>query len=102
VRANRHGAGGFAWSVPALVRDAVGLGLSTLAVGAVLHVLAPGGLPLFRHVVAAGAALLLWCYCDGVVGRMSWGLAAVEAVLRLRLSLAWAELLCDASGSHVG
>jgi hypothetical protein len=102
VTASRHGPGWCPWPVPALVREAAGLGLSTLAVGAVLHALAPGGLPLIRHVVAAGAALLVWCYCDGMAGRLSWGLAAVEALLRLRLSLAWAELLCDAWGSHVG
>ena len=97
MRANRHGAGGFAWSVPALVRDAVGLGLSTLAVGAVLHVLAPEG-PLVRHVVATGAALLVWCYCDGMVGRLSWGLAALEALLRLRLALVWDDFLAKALG----
>jgi len=75
------------------VRDAAGLGLSTLAVSAVLYALAPEGRPLIRHIVAAGVALLVWCYCDGMVGRLSWGLAAMEALLRLRLSLAWAELL---------
>ena len=93
MRSGRHWPGGFAWSIPVPVRDAAGLGLSTLAVGAVLCALAPGNQPLVRHVVAAGVALLVWCYCDGMVGRLGWGLAAIEALLRLRLSLAWAELL---------
>ena len=96
MTSDRHGAGGFAWSVPALVRDAAGLGLSTFAVGAVLlHALTPEG-PLVRHVAAAGVALLVWCYCDGMVGRLSWGLAALEALLRLRLALVWDEILVDA------
>ena len=73
MRAGRHGPGGCAWSIPDLVRDAADLGLSTLAVGAVLCALAPGNQPLVRHVAAAGVALLVWCYCDGMVGRLSWG-----------------------------
>ena len=93
MRAGRHGAGGCAWSIPVLVRDAAGVGLSTLVVDAVLYALAPRDQPLVRHVVAVGVALMVWCYCDGKVGRLSWGLAALEALLRLRLSLAWAELL---------
>ena len=93
MRAGRHGAGGSPRTVPALVREATGLGLSTFAVGAVLYALAPGRLPPIGHAIAAGLALLVWCYCDGKVGRLSWGLAAMEALLRLRLSLAWAELL---------
>ncbi len=102
MRADRHGAGGCSWPVPALVRDAAGLGLSTFAVGTVLYVLAPDGQPLIRHVAAAGAALLVWCYCDGLVGRLSWGLAAVEALLRLRLALVWVELLFDALRPDTG
>jgi hypothetical protein len=69
------------------------LGLSTLAVSAVLYVLAPGNQPLTRHIVAAGVLLLVWCYCDGMVGRQSWGLAALEALLRLRLALVWVDFL---------
>lgn len=102
MRAGRHGAGGSPWSVPLLARDAAGLGSSTLVVGAVLYVLAPDGQPLVRQVAAAGVALLVWCYCDGMVGRLSWGLAAVEALLRLRLALVCAELLFDALRPNTG
>ena len=93
MKAGRPRAGRPRWPIPALVRDAAARGLSTLAVGAVLYALAPGDQPLVRHVVVVGVALTVWCYCDGKVGRLSWGLAALEALLRLRLSLAWAELL---------
>jgi hypothetical protein len=61
-----------------------------------LSMLAPAGHPAIGHTVATGAALLVWCYCDGMVGRQSWGLAALEALLRLRLALAWVEFLFDA------
>ena len=37
--------------------------------------------------------MLVWCYCDGMVGRLNWGLAALEALLRLRLALAWFDFL---------
>jgi hypothetical protein len=97
VKAGRR-VGGLQWSIAALVKDAATLGLSTLAMGAELYVLAPGGQPLLYHAVAPGVALLVWCYCDGMVGRLSWGLAAVEALLRLRLALAWAELLLEILG----
>ena len=93
MRAGRHGAGGPPWSILALARDAAGLGLTTLAVGALLYALTPGRQPPIDHAVAAGVAQLVWCHCEGLVGRLSWGLAAIEALLRLRLSLAWAELL---------
>ena len=86
----RHGVGGSLWSLPALVRDAAGLGLSTLSVSAMLSTLAPAGQPPISHAVATGAALLVWCYCDGMVGRLNWGLAAL---LRLRLALAWVDFL---------
>jgi hypothetical protein len=102
VRANRHGESGPPWFVPALVRDATGLGLSTLAVGAVLYALAPGARPPLSHAVATGVALLVWCYCDGMVGRLCWGLAAIEALLRLRLALAWIGFLHGALGPHTG
>ena len=42
------------------------------------------------------------CHFEGMVGRLSWGLAGVEALLRLRLELAWVELLFEASGSSAG
>jgi hypothetical protein len=96
VRTSRHGTSGPPWSIPALLRDAAGLGLSTLAVGAELYVLAPGGQPSLHHTVATGAALLVWCCCDGMIGRLHWSLAALEALLRLRLALAWAEFLLEA------
>jgi hypothetical protein len=79
--------------LPALVRDVAGLGLSTLSVGVMLSALAPAGQPPISHTVATGAALLVWCYCDGMVGRLNWGLAALEALLRLRLALVWVEFL---------
>ena len=85
--------GGPRWPIPALVRDAAALGLSTLAVGAVLYALAPGRQPPPHHAVATGVLLLVWCYCDGMIGRLSWGLAALEALLRLRIALVWAEFL---------
>jgi hypothetical protein len=102
VSAGRHGVGGSPWSVLALARDAAGLGLTTLAVGALLYALAPGRLPPIGHAVAAGLAQLVWCHCDGMIGRLSWGLAALEALLRLRIELAWVELLFDASCSGAG
>jgi len=37
-----------------------------------------------------------------MVGRLSWGLAAVEALLRLRLALVWVELLFDALRPNTG
>jgi hypothetical protein len=100
VKLSQHGRDGPPWSIPALVRDAVGLsfGLSTLAVSAVLYVLAPENQPLTRHIVAAGVLLLVWCYCDGMVGRLHWGLAVVEALLRLRLALMWDKTLFDVLG----
>ena len=102
MRAGRHGAGGSPWSVPALVREAAGLGLTTLAVGALLYALAPGRQPPIGHAAAMGLAQLVWCHRDGLVGRLSWGLAAVEALLRLRIELAWVEVLFDALGSSAG
>jgi len=92
----RHGVGGALWPLPALVRDAACLGLSTLSVSSMLSTLAPAGQPPIGHTVATGAALLVWCYCDGMVGRLNWGLAALEALLRLRLALAWVEFLFNA------
>ena len=88
--------------IPALVQDAAGLGVSTLAAGTELYVVAPGGQPEIGHAAAAGMALLVWCHCSGMVGRLSWGLAAVEALLRLRLALGWAALLCEALSPNTG
>ena len=62
-----------------------------------LSMLAPAGHPPIGHAAATGAALLVWCYCDGMVGRQSWGLTALEALLRLRLALAWVKFLLAAS-----
>jgi len=50
-----------------------------------------GEQPSTNSVVTEGLALLIWCYYDGIVGHLSWGLAAVEALLRLRLAQAWAN-----------
>jgi hypothetical protein len=88
--------------VPALVRETAELGLSTLALGAALAALPPAGPPPAGQVAATGALLLVMCYCGGTVGRLSWGLAALEALLRLRLALAWCELLLEAFGSDAG
>jgi hypothetical protein len=93
VRTARYAASGSWRPLPALVRDVAGLGLSTLSVGVMLSALAPAGQPSIGHTVATGAALLVWCYCDGMVGRLNWGLAALEALLRLRLALVWVEFL---------
>jgi hypothetical protein len=79
------------------------LALSTSLVGCVLFALVPEAQPpAGRHTAAAGAALVVWCYCDGLVGRMSWGLAALEGLLRLRLALEWTALLLDAFGPRGG
>ena len=96
MRTARYAASGSWRPLPALVRDAAGLGLSTLSVGVMLSALAPAGQPSIGHAIATGAALLVWCYCDGMVGRLNWGLAALEALLRLRLALAWVEFLFNA------
>ena len=62
--------------------------LSTLVIGAVLFALPPFAEPPIGYQVAAtGAALVVWCYCDGIVGRLSLGLAALEGLLRLRVDL---------------
>ncbi len=88
--------------VAAFAWDAAELGLSTLALGAALVALPPAGPPLAGQVAATGALLLGVCYCAGTVGRLSWGLAALEALLRLRLALAWCELLLGAFGPDGG
>lgn len=80
-----------------------GLAFSSLAVGAVLFALAPAEQPPpGRHAAAAGAALVVWCYRDGLIGRMDWGLAALEGLLRLRLAMEWAALLLEAFGPRDG
>ena len=80
-----------------------GLAFSTLMVGVVLFALTPAAQPpLGRHVAATGAALVVWCYCDGLIGRMDWGLAALEGLLRLRLAMEWAALLSGAFGPRDG
>jgi hypothetical protein len=79
--------------------EIAGLALSTLAIGAALVVLPPTAEPPLGHqVVATGALLVVWCYCDGIVGRLHFGLAAVEGLLRLKLALHWAVLLLDVLG----
>ena len=52
------------------------------------------------QVAAAGAALVVWCYCDGIVGRLSLGLAALEGLLRLKIALGWTMLFLEAYGPH--
>jgi hypothetical protein len=79
----------------AFATDATRLGLSTFAVGAVLYALAPGERPPVTYTVVTGTELLIWCYSDGMVGRLCLGLAAIEALLRLRLVLTWVEFLSD-------
>jgi hypothetical protein len=102
VKTSRRGVSRSLWSVQVLVWDAASLGLSTLSVGAMLYALAPGGQPSIGHAVTTGMALLVWCYCDGMVGRLNWGLAALEALLRLRLALAWVDFLFAALASSTG
>ncbi len=67
-----------------------------------LSALAPAGQPPIDHTIATGAALLVWCYCDGMVGRLNWGVAALAALLRLRLALAWVDFLFGSSLTQVG
>ena len=50
------------------------------------------------QVAAAGAALVVWCYCDGIVGRLSLGFAALGGLLRLRVALGWTMLFLKAFG----
>ena len=96
MKARQYKADGSPCSLSVLAKGAAGLGLSTLAVGAVLYAAALGEQPSTNSVITEGLALLIWCYYDGIVGHLSWGLAAVEALLRLRLALAWAKLLFEA------
>jgi hypothetical protein len=92
-----HG-GGPRWLFPR-PREIAELALSTLAIGAVLVALPPTAEPPLGHqVVAAGALLVVWCYCDGIVGRLHLGLAALEGLLRLKLALHWTMLLLDVCG----
>jgi len=75
-------------------REVGSVTLSTLLVGAALFVLPPfAERPLGYQITAAGAALAVWCYTDGIIGRLSWGLAAMEGLLRLNAALAWTALL---------
>ena len=75
------------------------LTLSTLVIGAVLFALPPFAEPPIGYQVAAtGAALVVWCYCDGIVGRLSLGFAALEGLLRLRVALGWTMLFLKAFG----
>ena len=77
------------------------LTLSTLVIGAVLFALPPFAEPPMGYQVAAtGAALVVWCYCDGIVGRLSLGLAALEGLLRLKIALGWTMLFLEAYGPH--
>ncbi len=87
--------GGGSW-LP-MLKETADLTLSTLVIGAVLFALPPfAEPPLGYQVAATGAALVVWCYCDGIVGRLSLGLAALEGLLRLKIALAWAMLFVEA------
>ncbi len=87
--------GGGSW-LP-MLRETAALTLSTLVIGAVLFALPPfAEPPLGYQVAATGAALVVWCYCDGIVGRLSLGLAALEGLLRLKIALAWTMLFVEA------
>jgi len=74
--------------------EVAGLAFSTLVVGSALYALTlvAGPLPGYRTALA-GAGLIGWCYCDGILGQLHWGLASLEGLLRLRLALEWTALL---------
>ncbi len=92
-------AGGGSWL--SRLGEMADLTLSTLVIGAVLFALPPfAEPPMGYQVTAAGAALVVWCYCDGIVGRLSLGLAALEGLLRLKIALGWTMLFLEAYGPH--
>lgn len=92
-------AGGGSWF--SRLGDIAELTLSTLVIGAILFALPPfAEPPIGYQVAAAGAALVVWCYCDGIVGRLSLGLAALEGLLRLKIALGWTMLFLEAYGPH--
>ncbi len=92
-------AGGGSWL--SRLGEMADLTLSTLVIGAVLFALPPfAEPPMGYQVAAAGAALVVWCYCDGIVGRLSLGLAALEGLLRLKIALGWTMLFLEAFGPH--
>ena len=79
--------------------DIAELRLWTRVIGGILFALPPfAEPPIGYQVAAAGAALVVWCYCDGIVGRLSLGLAALEGLLRLRVALGWTMLFLEAFG----
>ncbi len=72
----------------------------TLLVGAALFALPPTAEPpLPRQVAAAAPFMVVWCYCDGFVGRRDWGMAALEGLLLTKVALHWAALLVEAFGA---
>ncbi len=84
-------------------REALGLAFSTLVVGAALFALPPfGAAPLPHQVSFAAALLVLWSFTDGTVGRLHWGLAVIEGLLRLRVSLSWVALLIEVFSRPAG
>ena len=79
--------------------DIAELKLSTHVIGAGLFGLPPyPELPIGYLVAALSTSLVVWCYCDGIVGRLSLGFAALEGLLRLRVALGWTMLFLEAFG----
>jgi hypothetical protein len=79
---------------PRLLAAVAGL---TLLVGTALFALPPTAEPpLPRQVGAAAAAMVVWSYCDGFVGRRDWSMAALEGLLLTKVALHWAALLVEA------
>lgn len=77
-------------------REVGSVAISTLLVGVMLFALPPfADRPLGYQIAAAGAALAVWCYTDGIIGRLSWGLAVTEGLLRLKAALAWTAFLLE-------
>ena len=70
----------------------------TLLVGAALFALPPTAEPPLPRQVAAAAAMAVWSYCDGFVGRRDWGMAALEGLLLTKVALHWTALLVEAFG----
>jgi hypothetical protein len=88
--------------LPEIPRAILYVAAVTLIVGAGLFLLPPFGvMPLPYQLALTGAALALWCFCDGLFGRFSILLALIEAVLLLRLSVGRTRLMVEATGGSI-
>jgi len=79
---------------PLLARSGARLLLTTSLAGLTLFILPPmGEMPPDWQIALAFLVWIAWCYRYGLVSRRRVGLAAVEALPSLWLSLGWAQLL---------